>query len=61
MLKYCNCNPSGSRVQMVKESYFDPRVDDIIFKYLCCSCGHTEQISYEEFISSELFKEVDYV
>lgn len=43
--RYCNCRPEGQRVELIRESYYDPNRDQIIFKHLCCACGTTEEFA----------------
>ena len=57
MSKFCTCNTPGSRVEMIKESYFNPIEDRYIYKYLCCDCGFTEEIDYEEYLSYHTTKQ----
>ena len=44
---YCNCKPVGERVEMIRESYPDPKQDKMIYKWLCCACGYTQEYDAE--------------
>lgn len=45
---YCHCKPEGERVEMIPERYPDPERGGMVNKMLCCACGYTELVSYED-------------
>lgn len=44
---YCSCKPMGERVELIRESYPDPKNNRTIYKWLCCVCGFTQEYNPE--------------
>lgn len=42
-MRYCNCQGENHGVEMIRESYPNPKEQRTIHKWLCCKCGYTEE------------------